>query len=79
VAGKTFRFSKVAMNSRFHSTKREMRMRAARGFIKFKIQISKFKGEKRGGSEGERGRGGEEVRGQRSGVRGQGADKKGRF
>jgi hypothetical protein len=48
-------------------------MRAARGFIKFKIQISKFKGEKRGGSEGERGRGGEEVRGQRSEVRGQGS------
>jgi hypothetical protein len=34
-------------------------MRAAREFIKFKIQISKFKGEKRGGSEGEKRRRGE--------------------
>jgi hypothetical protein len=67
VAGKTFRFSRVAMNSRFHSTKREMRMRAAREFIKFKIQISKFKGEKRG------------RRDQRSEGGGQRADKKGRF
>jgi hypothetical protein len=66
VAGKTFRFSKVAMNSRFHSTKREMRMRAARGFIKFKIQNSNLKiqgreeGKKRSEVRGQRAEGGQE-------------------
>jgi hypothetical protein len=47
VAGKVFRFSSVAMNSRCQSKTRERRMRRASRFINFKYQFSTLKEEER--------------------------------